>query len=355
MAAIQPIDEWFGINPVKIQKPTPRTKDQIAAARQKPEKIEYEQTEGITPDEEWFRHYNWRDKRKLVRQALHDADTSQAAMDRFNNCGCCCSVEWNATEKRYRVIGSYCHNRHCEPCMKGKSSLIINNLRASLKDRKARQFRFVTLTLKHDKTTPLRAQIKRLYKAWSDLRKTPLWKTSQDGGVATFEAKWVEPKTYTNAKGEVINSGGGWHPHLHIITEGRFLTQRDLSEQWYAITKDSFMVDVRKMSAEKDVAFYVGKYITKGTNDAVWSDPKRAAEWVKAVKGLRTAATFGNWRGMKLLRRTKEEPGQWTHIASLQSLVRRGQQGDLPALELLAKLTQEQMYDPHRKRKPKPK
>jgi hypothetical protein len=341
MSTPQPIAEWFGHDPVRVTKPTPRTKEEIAESRRKPEKVNYIDGPQVTEDELWFRHFNWRDKRKKVRQALTDAGTSPSALDRFDNCGCDCSIEWNATEKRYRVIGCYCHSRHCEPCMKGKSSLIINNLRASMQDRKSRQFRFITLTLKHDVHTKLKPQITRLYAAWNKLRKTPLWKGSQKGGVATLEIKLTEK--------------GCWHPHLHIISEGQYISTYMLADQWYAITGDSNTVDVRMMSKEKDVAFYVGKYVTKGTNDAVWQHREKAAEFVKAVKGLRMAATYGNWRGLRLLRKNKEEPGQWTWIASLAGLVKRARGGETQAIELLVKLEEEQMYNPNRKRSPKPK
>ena len=341
MLVTQPINEWFGHEPKRVEKPKPRTKEEIRKACQKPEKVEWVDGPELSEDEEWFRHYNWREKRKVVRQAMQEAGTTAGAMQRFDSCGCDCSVEWNATEKRYRVIACYCHSRHCEPCMKGKSSLIINNLRASLQDRKHRQFRFITLTLKSIPGTPLKPQIKRLYDSYNKLRRTPLWKKSQKGGVATLEIKW------TNA--------GAWHPHLHIISEGDFVDTYKLSTAWLAITGDSHIVDVRKMSGDKDVAYYVGKYITKGTNDAVWEDPARAVEWVKAVKGLRMAATFGNWRGLKLLRREKDQPGEWTFVASLGSLVRRAQNNDMEAVLLLVKLTEEQMYNQHRKRSLKPK
>jgi hypothetical protein len=383
MATPQPIEEWFGIEPHYNPPPAKRTRQQMLdqkskdkeQAVQKPTAAEHAafiqhavetgdlaavaaatgDVPGITEDEAWFRHHNWAAKRSLVRQALTDAGTGSSSLNSFDNCGCCCTVEYSQAEQRYRVRGCYCHNRHCEPCMKAKSTLIVNNLRAELKNRDQADFRFITLTLKHDKATPLKAQIKRLYACYNKLRKSPLWKRSQKGGVATLEVKWVEPGEYPGKGGSTCHSEGGWHPHLHIISQGQYLSTYDLSDQWYAITGDSYMVDVRFMSRDKDVAFYVGKYVTKGTNDAVWSKPTRAAEWVKAVKGVRMAATFGNWRGIKLLAKAKEEPGTWEFVASLSSLVRRMHAGEQHALHLLIVLTETASYDPHRKRSPKPK
>jgi hypothetical protein len=70
---------------------------------------------------------------------------------------------------------------------------------------------------------------------------------------------------------------------------------------------------------------------------------------------VRMCATFGSWRGYKLLAREKEKPGEWTHIASLSSICRRARAGDLWAVEILMTALEPLQYDPHRKRTPKPK
>jgi hypothetical protein len=389
MQQIQPINEWFGINPVRKPKPpvmdTTRLKDDLDAALQAKadrEAARYEPPEGINPDEEWFRHHNWKDKRKVVAQALIEAGTSESATLNFNNCGACCQVEWSESKKRYRVIGSYCHCRHCEPCMKAKSSLIIKNLREKMKDAKQSTYHFITLTLAHDPTKTLKEQIQRLYACYKRLRQTDEWiygqinadriflasgkgvkhteaikhvsKKGQKGGAATLEIKFTEAGNRVAKDGSTYFYEGGWHPHLHIISEGTMITDHRLKDLWFHITGDSWECDCRKISADKDVAYYVGKYVTKGTNDEVWKHPARAAEFVRAVKGVRMCATFGSWRGYKLLQREKEEPGEWTHVASLASLVRRMNAGEEHARRLLIVLCESLSYDPHRKRQPKP-
>lgn len=341
MPQIAPINEWFG-------KQTEMKKAMQAKAKRKKgagvaEKIEYRDPEShaITEDEEWFRHYNWREKRTRVRQALNNAGATPSSLTAFDNCGSDCQVEYSETEGRYRVMACYCHNRHCEPCMKAKSSLITNNLRTILRSRPDARFRFITLTLKHS-DAPLRQQIKRLYSCYKELRRDRDWKASQKGGAATLEIKWNP-------------TAKKWHPHLHIISEGEYLSTYTLSAAWKNITGDSHMVDIRLISKDKDVAYYVGKYVTKGTNAEVWDNAAVAQEWVQSVKGVRMCATFGNWRGLKLLAKPKETPGQWKHIASLGSLVRRANAGEEHALRLLIVLSETQQYNPNRKRPPKPK
>lgn len=51
---------------------------------------------------------------------------------------------------------------------------------------------------------------------------------------------------------EITNNGKGWHPHLHMILLVDDWIDRDkLSEQWYSITGDSYIVDVRRVKPTK--------------------------------------------------------------------------------------------------------
>lgn len=51
---------------------------------------------------------------------------------------------------------------------------------------------------------------------------------------------------------EITNNGKGWHPHLHMILLVDDWIDRDkLSDQWLAITGDSYIVDVRRVKPSK--------------------------------------------------------------------------------------------------------
>lgn len=292
----------------------------------------------INPDEEWFRHFFWKDKRKRVRIALASSGTGPRQLENFDNCGSECVIEWSDAEQRYRLRGSYCHSRHCEPCCKAKANLLAANLRDRLNTRKDKSFRFVTLTLLHS-ITPLNEQIARLYSCWRRLRQTPLWKKSQQGGAAMLEVKW-NPKSRK------------WHPHLHIVAEGGYLNSRELSQAWLKITGDSMIVDIRRLDKTKDVAFYVAKYVTKGTNREVWEDDNAAIEWVTSTKGVRTCATFGNWRGFKLLAKPKDSGG-WVAVALLRSVAAKARAGEVHSINLLLILEDSFQYNPGKPRHPK--
>jgi hypothetical protein len=293
-----------------------------APALQNPPRPHYE-FPVAAPEEVAFRHGTWQAKRDKVRQALISVNVSNHALTAFDNCGAAVTIEWSKSEQRYRMRGTYCHCRHCEPCAKQKANIISRNLKNKLKDDKENQYRFITLTLRHSHE-PLADQIERLYKSFKKLRSKPCWKATQTGGSASLEVKW-------NPKDRM------WHPHLHIISQGEFYDKRDLSNEWQQCTGDSFIADIRVISDAKSAAYYVGKYITKGTNDQVWDDPDAAQEWITATKGVRTCATFGTWRGFAL---TKFVPTctDWRPIASLVAVQRAAKNGEEWAIGIMINL-----------------
>lgn len=274
-----------------------------------------------------------------MRQTLLAVGEGERQYSAFVNCGAQCIVEFCADEQKYRLRADYCKCRHCEPCARAKAGLMAANLRKRLETRPKGRYRLVTLTLLHS-NTPLVNQIRRLYKSFSDLRNRILWKRSQHGGVAIMECKWDKKTRH-------------WHPHLHCITEGAFMHQRDLAGAWHEITGDSFIVDIRELSSEKDAAHYVSKYVSKGTNGEVWHDRDAAQEWVTAMKGVRTAATFGDWRGFKLLGHDKDERN-WTRVSSLREVILAARTGEAWAKGCLQNLIEHLQHNPGKPRARKP-
>lgn len=272
-----------------------------------------------TAEEEAFRHSGWRVKRNRVRAVLASCGTGQFQMARFDNCGGEMRVEWSEQLGRHRVTANYCRCRHCEPCMRARSNKIRMNLLNRLKDCDEKKYRFTTVTLKHS-DDPLADQLKRLYQSFAKLRRMPVWKESQKGGAMICEVK--------------IGNDGKWHPHLHIISEGHWMDQREIRAAWYQITKDSHVVDVRLLDRAKDAANYVSKYVTKGCSDNVWLDLDRAQEWVTASKGLRICGTFGTWRGFALTK-VDTTADDWQVVDSMTNLYQRARDGEEHAKHLL--------------------
>jgi hypothetical protein len=125
---------------------------------------------------------------------------------------------------------------------------------------------------------------------------------------------------------------------LHLVTEGDYLPVAELSEAWRKATGDSFVVDVRKLDDASHAAWYLAKYITKGTSVDVWQDPDAAQEWVLASKGVRTCGTFGSWRGFRLLAHD-DQPDDWQPVCSLDQLLARSRAGERWASDVILYLT----------------
>jgi hypothetical protein len=172
--------------------------------------------------------------------------------------------------------------------------------------------RFVTLTLKHN-TAPLSHNVERLYEAFKRLRKTDLWKHSQRGGVAFLEIKRSRDRQ-------------SWHPHFHVLTQGKFIDGQKLSNAWKHITTDSFIVDVRLVRDAKQVADYVTKYASKPFDPSLFEAKETLVEAIQALQGRRMAVSFGNWKGLQMTEKPNNDA--WEFLDSLVALCQRAAAGD---------------------------
>ncbi len=265
-----------------------------------------------------WRHGNWKNRKALVARGLQRTGHTPTQLHNFENCGSACASQWSESLQKRRLTAFYCHSRHCEPCMRAKANRIQANLKEKLRKAGQAEYRLLTLTLKHnhDELIPL---LKKLYACFKKLRQTRLWKASQKGGAAILENKFT---------------ANGWHPHLHCVVQGSYLTQDVLSRLWFKITGDSHQVDVRLLRRLEDAAAYVTKYITKSTNDSVWAEDSRAQEWISASRGLRCCFTFGSWRKFPLTSKIAQAT-DWVHEDTLVNLVRRQAAGDQVAKDIL--------------------
>lgn len=273
------------------------------------------------PRETHWRHQHWAGKRAIVLEAMIKAHRPETQLDAFRNCGAEARTEWSDTAQRRRLCAYYCHCRHCEPCARSKANKIAANLKRKLKGAGKHEYRLLTFTLRHN-DAPLVDQIRRLYKAFKTLRSRPGWKRTQTGGAVMLEVKWT---------------GKQWHPHLHAVGQGKYISKETLSKLWHEITGDSFIVDVRAITRHEDAAHYVTKYITKSTSESVWSDPAAAQEWIIASVGLRTCNTYGNWRKFPLLK-NDQQVKDWVPEARLVRILERAEAGERISRDILNNL-----------------
>lgn len=105
---------------------------------------------------------------------------------------------------------------------------------------------------------------------------------------------------------ELTNKGNGWHPHCHMIVLGASqIDQQALSAEWFDITGDSMVVDVRPILGDPSEGFMeVFKYAVK-FSDLSLEDNWQAAQ---VLKGKRLLNSFGLFRGVQVPESLLDEP-----------------------------------------------
>lgn len=268
--------------------------------------------------ESTFRHSGWAARRQKTWNSLLRTRAGDFRMDRFRECGSCLWLQLDKSAGELRLSCNTCRDRMCVPCGVARAAKISTILAAEMAKETCR---FVTLTRRHS-PTPLGSQIDALYAAFARLRARSFWKEHVSGGAAFLECKIGE-------------RSGMWHCHLHIICNGGFMDQRQLSQEWLAVTQDSSIVDIRAISDAKGRARYVTKYVTKPADASVFADDARLDEMIIALKGRRLCATFGTWRGLKLSD-DDAELAECEPLGSIQGLTSAAAGGDEVAAHWLA-------------------
>lgn len=258
---------------------------------------------GLSTTYSTFRHAGWAATRSRTARALHEVFPTGKRPGRFDTCGVNAHVYRHAADReRFQVRSEKCRDRWCVPCARERA----RQLAATLADHVAeKQCRFITLTLKSSQE-PLKLLIDKLLQSFKELRRTILWKATQRGGAAFMEVKWNPQRDR-------------WHPHLHILSEGKFIPQHHLKRLWFRITGDSFIVDVRLVKSRPDLCSYVTKYVTSPVSHSVTNHHDLLCEAIRALHGRRTATTFGSWRGLRLI--ALPESDEWSYYGSWQDLV----------------------------------
>lgn len=267
------------------------------------------------------RHSGWQRERARVALALRNVKGCCASVDSFCRCG---GSMWILRSKKdpsvFKTVADTCHSRFCKPC----NSLRAYRMRARLAEKlDDRPVRFITLTLKPS-SDDLKSILNRLYSAFRKLRSRPIWRKRIVGGASFLEVK----------RGA---GSGAWHPHIHILCQGRYIPQPELSQTWLDITGDSNIVDVRLVRQKRDTMYYVTKYTTKGCGPIETPRLADLCELVRALHGRRTVICFGEWRNYRLLR--PDENSDWELLGHLNEIELKASEGDALASAVIDALS----------------
>lgn len=286
-----------------------------------------------------FRHSGWRVNRNRVFAALRKTFQPLNRLKAFATCG---GGAWlqrsNAFEitptgchYRYRIAARHCKDRLCVPCANARSALIREKLHSLIH---GKQLLFMTFTL-CGKGESLASLVTRLYKSFRALRSHPVFSEKISGGAAFLEIKWSD-------------KAQRWHPHLHVIADGRFIPQDRLSAAWHTITGDSYIVDIQREHRPERVESYVTKYASKPLNSSFLNSPDLLEEAVIALKGRRLCTCFYSWYGTALSRAEDEELADdvidaqgYTNYLPLHEVLQRALSADPECWEILVEMGHE--------------
>lgn len=237
-------------------------------------------------------------------------------------------LHWHKSGQWVLCQAFLCHDRFCYPCSKARSRTISTNLSRYIKQSGSR---LITLTLTSDRT-PLTKQIDRLYRCFKTLRGDQWWEKNVEGGAAFLEVTF----------NPLLKM---WHPHLHPVVSGNYLPQDVLSRKWHAITGNSPIVHIKLIPSVEAIAQYVAKYAAKGMDDSVFSDASTLQEWLISSCGRRLCATFGAWRGWKLLAHEPLDMSEFKPVGSLTRITQDAACGDPLAIRTLNALRKNLRWD----------
>lgn len=214
--------------------------------------------------------------------ACTDAGRWYKRVDRILNCCRFPAVLATKTSGAHLSLGR-CRDRLCPTCSAIRSSELSERIENAVKQMDAP--RFMTLTIRSDGSS-LDVLLARLRASFRRIRESEMWRKYVRGGIYAIET------TYNKETGQ-------WHPHVHLVWEGRFIAQRQLSAAWLQASGDSPIVDVRAIRSRKAIARYISKYVAKGVACVEWPE-EAIAEYASAMHGARLVHTFGTLHGVRL-------------------------------------------------------
>ena len=246
---------------------------------------------------------------KKVRHAELVYSTVDARDDkkRTSNFRECRSRAWfvrHRHSQEVRVASSRCNLRWCPICIKTKRFVMRQSLVPWVK--KAKKPKFVTFTLKHS-SAPLSHQISSLYKYFTNLRRRKLWTKKIHSGVWFFQVKKSE-------------TDGLWHPHIHVICDGAYISRWRLSEMWEQVTSGSMVVDVRAVKDPKKASDYVSRYATAPC-DLEKLNLEDSIEVFDALNGRRICGKFGDCNDLQLVPQKCPDSEEWEFLANFSEVM----------------------------------
>lgn len=115
-------------------------------------------------------------------------------------------------------------------------------------------------------------------------------------------------------------NSGCWHPHFHILLDGKYIEQGVLSDLWDQVTYGSPIIDIRVIHNPEESAGYVARYSARPANLEELNIDDRV-EIIEALHGKRLSGTFGTAKCVTLTPPKIEDGGDWQHVGYYDTVV----------------------------------
>jgi len=237
-----------------------------------------------------------------VYKYIHDCG-GHDLRTQYERCRTDAWVMQHEVNQTFRVASRKCNQRWCPMCAKTKRWIITNSVAEW--GHKIKQPKFLTLTLKST-SDKLEVQVQRLYDSFKKIRKRPFWKKAVKGGVWFFQLTM-------NKRTQL------WHPHLHILLDGEYISKRRIRTAWKEITLDSMIVDIKKVTDVESAAEYIARYASAPV-DLLTCTISQGADAVVGLKGRRMCGSFGSAKGIALRAKKMDEVNPWRKVMSYQAM-----------------------------------
>jgi len=248
-----------------------------------------------------YRRYPVQDEWEASREmyASIDAEDGKNRLENFENC---CSRAWFSRHKetgQVRIAASKCNLRWCPVCARTRAAWITHNMQT--KFRTLRFPKLLTLTLRHS-DDPLYEQIDRLYTCFNKLRQRKPIKERISGGIWFFQVK-LSSRTRE------------WHPHIHCIVTGKYISINAIKNLWKRITGDSSIVDIRMVKDKVGASNEVARYAARPASLFEKSNSQRV-ELFHAMHGRKICGTWGDCKHISLVPKPLESKDNWENVGS---------------------------------------
>jgi len=183
----------------------------------------------------------------------------------------------------YRVRHS-CSDRFCADCMRRQYARLFSTYKLIAGN--SRYLSLLTLTVRN--FPDLRqGVIKKVLSDFKAFRSAPYVSRALRGGLAIIECKHVSDTR-------------GWNLHIHVLLDSPYLAQAELQKIWYAISGDSFIVDIRKANSGDYALKYILKYLLKAPIVEGFDIDNLKSDYNSAFKGCRHVVSFGSFYNPEL-------------------------------------------------------